>query len=83
MTGPSGRKYHHNGDFSGDVIACVSPGDVTQEHDPEVGDFSAVSIPAEDILAVAAEFVRSKRIEQLESADPISILLRAENVTAE
>lgn len=54
-------QFFHHGDYSGDVrIVC--------------GDQPEVSIPAADLLAFAAEWVRSQKIHDLEEADPSQLL---------
>jgi hypothetical protein len=53
---------HHNGDFSGDAIIVLEDG--TQQ----------LELPIEDLLAFAAEAVRTKKIGDLESATTEELL---------
>lgn len=70
-TGPSGRKYFHNGDFSGDVVAYIPNGSVTYDSGFETCE---ASIPMDDILFLAALRVRSALVERAESASDREIL---------
>jgi hypothetical protein len=68
-----GRRYHHNGDFSGDVHIVVSADEI--DRDVFVGvQFFAVRLPMRDILEIAAAQVRQDRIGQIEQADARSLL---------
>lgn len=58
-TGPSGNTYHHNGDFSGHVIM--------QAEELDSGGKHSVAIPMEDILHLAAAYMRQKAIERVEN----------------
>jgi hypothetical protein len=66
-TGPSGRVYHHNGDFSGNVLAesvSVDTGDL--EGWKTCGD---VEIPFADMRHLVLQRYRSRLILLLEEAD--------------
>lgn len=53
-------RFHHNGDFSGDIRI--------------VRDGREMEVPFKDILALVARFVRDERIAVLEQATPREIL---------
>lgn len=65
-TGPSGRTYHHEAHGSTqDVVHFAATPD---------GDPLEIEMPMEDILFLAANLIRSQRIEALENAEPLDIL---------
>lgn len=49
-------KIHHNGDYSGDVV-------ITRD------GAAHLEVPFEDLLGLVAEYVRSRKLSQLEDAD--------------
>lgn len=55
-------RFHHNGDFSGDVII----------HRKEFGD--EFTVPFSDLKALVATYVRNARIAALEYADDDDVL---------
>ncbi len=57
-------RFHHNGDFSGDVVIVNNE---TDEH---------IRVPMSDLLSLVAKYVRQRRIEELESASDEEILMR-------
>lgn len=57
-----GVLIHHNSDFSGDVDICI-PGTV-----------GGLRVSADVLLAFAAEYVKSKRIEEIHNAGHKEIL---------
>lgn len=76
FTGPSGRSYTHNGDFSGDIrfdheieVPCYNSGSL-YIHRTVVG----VRIASEDVKALAAQYVRNTQIAKLEQATDDEIL---------
>ena len=60
----SGNTYFHNGDFSGSV----------QWTEFYEGKSASFVIPFEDMKELVAQYLRSKRIEQLENASTDQIL---------
>lgn len=62
FVGPHGTRFHHNGDFSG-FVSIAKEGE------------RLVDIPAQDLLALAAAYVRMNRITALESASADELLL--------
>lgn len=57
--GPSGTVYHHNGDFSGDVV--FNP------PSPEgILPLEAVSVPFADMLELVGAWYKDKKISALE-----------------
>jgi len=56
-----GTVFNHNGDFSGDAIVSI-------------GGIS-VTVPIDDLLEFVAEFVRYRKIQQLEEASAEMLLL--------
>lgn len=52
--------FIHNGDFSGDIEIVRPDGKLT--------------VPFEDVASIVAEFVKQRRIEDLESAIPLKLL---------
>lgn len=71
---PSGVCYHHNGDWSGDVLFVT--GD----------DEMQVEVPFADILAMAMEYLRGELVERLEQADTaelVTLLTHAAGAPAE
>jgi hypothetical protein len=61
----SGRTYHHNGDFSGEVWIAVAPS--------EVGG-GVAKIPAGDLIDIVAEYIRDRHIVSIEAADTEELL---------
>ena len=79
----SGRPFHHNGDFSGDVILNVDADKV--EHGRFNGEeYVQVTIPMEDLVGIVGEYVRRLRIERLEHrpAKVVQLRRRAGHVPA-
>ncbi len=69
--GPSGRSYHHNGDFSGDILCTdvsVDTGGIGGWM--KTGD---VKIPFEDMMHLVLAHFRSKAIGFLEQADDATL----------
>lgn len=69
----AGRRFHHNGDYSGEVWVNMRPDEV------EAGRFGdeeyvTVKIPMEDLLDIVGEYVRMQRIQELESVDVRTLL---------
>ena len=60
----SGIRIHHNGDFSGDAI-------VSRDASPKNIE---VMVPCSLLLEFAAEFVRAKKIAELEQMDAAQLL---------
>lgn len=67
---PSGLTYHHNSDFSGNVFV---DGDEVSEFGMETED-GGIGIPAQDILFLAAQIIRMKKIQALEQASDDQVL---------
>lgn len=76
--GPSGLYYHHNGDYSGDVMVTVpferaTPDPystyVAKAEIDEQQRKVTVDIPFEDMRRLVLAHLRSKLIEELEQAD--------------
>lgn len=61
FTTKNGTRFHHNGDYSGDVII-------------DARGFSDITLPCVDLLEFTANYVRQKRISQLENASLEEIL---------
>jgi GTPase involved in cell partitioning and DNA repair len=70
QTGQSGIYWHHNGDYSGDVIVRVPSGSVTID---SAG--ARVEIPFEDIRELVANYVRNEKIARLETRTAEEVLL--------
>lgn len=73
---PSGRSYHYNGDFSGDIkldyefeLPCYNSGELYMHKIIET-----VRIPAQDVKALAAQYVRNTQISKMEQASDEEIL---------
>jgi hypothetical protein len=62
----SGVRFHHNGDYSGEVY-IVAP----NVDDDEIGE---VKVDFEDIKAFVAEYLRDQMIEKIERAKTDEIL---------
>lgn len=63
--GPSGKtRFHHNSDLSGNVAIHV---------DDENG-LRAINVPGVDLLAFVAEYVRGRKISEVESAEWHAVL---------
>lgn len=71
----NGRVFLHNGDFSGDLLINVGPGEL-EELEPAPGEASGyrVTIPFGDIKAIVAEYVLRSRIDALEAAGADELL---------
>lgn len=65
-TARHGTHFNFNGDFSGEVTVHA-PG-------PAESNRPTIAIPAADLLELAAEAVRRRRISALESATPDELL---------
>lgn len=63
---PSGRTYFHDGD--------MSPGSDVLFHQTVRGQEATVYVPMADILALAAQHVRSREIARLEEASDEELL---------
>jgi hypothetical protein len=59
---PSGRIYHHNGDFSGEVRA-----DTEQFYTTTVEE---IAIPFDDMVALVLQHLLARRITALENMTP-------------
>lgn len=66
---PSGRTYHHNGDFSGDVVFTQSTTEDGSLEDVDV----EVEVPFADLKALVAQHVRNVRIEWIEQTGAYGI----------
>jgi hypothetical protein len=60
-----GTTFIYNGDYSGEV-KIISVGDN--------GNSVSVIVPMKDLVEFVSNMVRSKRIEELEDADPATLL---------
>lgn len=60
-TTEDGTTFHHNGDYSGDII-IQRPG------------FGEITVPFKGILQLVANYIRQERISQLEQAEPKELL---------
>jgi hypothetical protein len=52
-----GRRYHHNGDFSGEVIINIGDDELSRVPTPDGGHAYQVSIPFTDLLDIVARGV--------------------------
>lgn len=78
--GCKGTQFLHNGDFSGNVIVVATPtstGGQTRRLHVQGERVDGVEIPVEDILALVADCVRSK---QMEDDDILSLLKGTDDV---
>jgi hypothetical protein len=73
--GPSGRTYHH--ESHGD------PGDVIHFEDAVFGQLATIRIPMRDVLFLAADYVRTRRISALEDVTDEELLGLATPLTAD
>ena len=87
MTGPSGQKYFFHSDMSGKVhfkpqgrvhfrksaIEMKGAAVLLDTTNPSMKDMEAF-IPAEDLLALAAEYIRRKKISDIESLSTEELL---------
>lgn len=64
------RTYHHNGDFSGDVLINVAEDEVRTIP----GGGLQVAIPMADLIDIVARYVRRERVIRLETASPRDVL---------
>lgn len=55
----AGRRYHHNGDFSGEIIINISDDELHRVMVPE-GQAYQVSIPFTDLLDIVMRGVNSR-----------------------
>jgi hypothetical protein len=67
--GPSGRYYHHNSDFSGDVHTTVVLGETGTDETV----MANVEIPFKDMLHLVLAHFRSKAVSFLEQADDATL----------
>ena len=68
----AGRRYHHNGDFSGEVHIMMAEDEV--EHDSFAGEtFVTVRIPMEDLRDIVTAAMRGEALDAIEQADQIQI----------
>ena len=73
----NGRVFLHNGDFSGNLLINVAPGEVDYtETVPGEPTTWRVALPFEDVKAIVAEYVRRERTTALETASDDDILFR-------
>ena len=68
----SGVRFHHNGDFSGEVY-IVAP----NVDNDEIGE---VKVDFKDIKAFVAEYIRNQMIEKIEQAKPDEILAASRRI---
>jgi hypothetical protein len=71
---PSGRTYHHNGDFSGDVRLITTVEVLTDDRQSFVQKETEIDIPFADLAALVAEYVRRERASALDSMGTGEIL---------
>lgn len=69
----SGRTYHHNGDFSGEVWVIATPEEVEEGRFADKA-FYTVKIPTEDLIDIVGQYALGQRITELEDADPRDLL---------
>lgn len=69
FTAPSGRTYHHNGDFSGGVKVPV--GEM-----PVSGFTIYEDIPMADLVALVASMIRRQKIREIEDMDDAELIGR-------
>jgi hypothetical protein len=62
----SGRTYHHNGDFSGEVWVNMSPNEVDAGTSFDGKEYVTVNIPTADLVDIVGEYVRRQRISAAE-----------------
>ena len=67
---PSGRTYHHNGDFSGAVKFDAQ----VEMMSPTSAGLAWVEVPFEDLRALVAEYARRERISRLEEMSDDEVL---------
>ncbi len=71
----NGRVFLHNGDYSGDLLINIGPGEVeTLDVMPGQPPTKRVTIPFEDIKAIVAEYVRRTMRIALENASDDDVL---------
>lgn len=63
----SGRTYHHNGDFSGEVMIVAQGIEVRQFKEGQGDEYALVSIPTADLVDIVGECVRRQRVIAAES----------------
>ena len=62
--------FHHNGDYSGEIII--------QRFDNDIE--TSIMIPTEDIIKFVGEMIRSEMISKLEQIDAKELVLRREMI---
>jgi hypothetical protein len=77
----SGRTYHHNGDYSGEVHLIMRPDEVDEDADLGGRAFMVAKVPMEDLIDIVAEYVYQKaeyvyqkRVQRLRSAGARTLL---------
>ena len=72
FVGPKGTVIHYNGDFSGDVTFTLLHPSRPRASDPP--GCHLVDVPAKDLIAFVAEYVRSRKIAALEDVGVDALL---------
>lgn len=82
--GPSGQSYFHNGDFSGPVRIDAATAQSEEEAEkksgvvviPSDGKYGDVEvfIPGKDILHLAAEYIRNRKVSAIEQMTTAQLL---------
>lgn len=60
----AGRAYHHNGDFSGEVVINVTEDELSSVP----GGLHQVGLPMADLIDIVAAYIYRQRLEALEKA---------------
>ncbi len=73
------HSFHHNGDYSGDVIINASAGDLAYEYHDNSGNpfgdpYEAIKIPFEVLAEFVGEAVRDAREGRLEQLEWYEVL---------
>jgi hypothetical protein len=63
---PSGITVFHDGDFDGDVVFVLSYDAVTDTMGGDASDGFEVTVPFTDILELVFEYIKTRRIRDLE-----------------
>lgn len=71
FTAPSGNTYSHNGDFSGSILV--------NREDLAIDGHDRVAIPADDVIALAAEYLRRRAVTRIEEMSVEEIMHHAIN----
>jgi hypothetical protein len=62
--------FHHNGDYSGDVLIVVQAHKVAHyESTSHTSEHYEIEIPFNDLKMLVAEYVRGEKVDRLEQAE--------------